>query len=131
MTILSLFTAQILILIYTIITFGFSAIEKLLEWNKNIGFYKNHFNKTFLKNNIPFLLKLVIILEFITVITCVVGLLILIVFSEKEIGFYGLIIAAITLIGLMFGQRIAKDYTGAMNITIYFILTIIGIFMLQ
>ncbi|MCK4561591.1 MAG: DoxX family protein [Flavobacteriaceae bacterium] len=127
----NLFTAQILILIYIIITFGYSAIEKLLQWEKNIDFYENHFKETSLKNTISFLLKVVILLEIITVIICIIGLLYLIIFFDKEIGFYGLVLAAITLIGLMFGQRIAKDYVGAAYITIYFILTIVGIFLLQ
>lgn len=131
MTNTSQYTAQIFILIYIVITFGYSAIEKLLQWKESTGFYENHFRETSLKNTIPFLLKVVILLEIITVIICVIGLLGLIVFSNKEFGFYGLILAAITLIGLMFGQRIAKDYAGAMNITVYFILTIIGVFMLQ
>ena len=131
MTNISLYTAQILILIYIVITFGYSVIEKILQWKESVDFYENHFRETSLKNTIPFLLKVVILLEIITVIICVIGLLGLIVFSNKEFGFYGLILAAITLIGLMFGQRIAKDYAGAMNITVYFILTIIGVFMLQ
>ena len=36
-----------------------------------------------------------------------------------------------TLLLLMTGQRIAQDYSGAMNITVYFMLTVIGIFMLE
>lgn len=131
MTNTSLYAAQILILIYIVITFGYSVIEKLLQWKENIDFYENHFRDTPLKNTIHFLLKIVILLEIITIIICVIGLFNLIVFSNKEFGFYGLILAAITLLGLMFGQRIAKDYAGAMNITVYFILTIIGVFMLQ
>lgn len=131
MTNTSQYAAQIFILIYIVITFGYSVIEKLLQWRESVDFYENHFRETSLKNTIPFLLKVVILLETITVIICVIGLFGLIVFSNKEFGFYGLILAALTLIGLMFGQRIAKDYAGAMNITVYFILTIIGVFMLQ
>jgi len=131
MTNTSLYAAQILILIYIVITFGYSVIEKLLQWKESVDFYKNHFKETSLKHTIPFLLKVVILLEIITVIICVIGLFGLIFFSNKEFGFYGLILAAITLLGLMLGQRIAKDYAGAMNITVYFILTIIGVFLLQ
>lgn len=131
MTVLSLYASQILILIFIIITFGYSAIEKLFQWEKSIAYYENHFKETSLKKSISFLLKVVVLLEFITVILCVFGLFILIVFHSKEVGLYGLILAAITLIGLMTGQRIAKDYAGAMSITVYFILTIIGIFLLQ
>jgi len=32
---------------------------------------------------------------------------------------------------LMTGQRIAQDYSGAMNITVYFILTVLGVYFLE
>ena len=49
---------------------------------------------------------------------------------ESQTTLWGLIATAITLIVLMTGQRIAQDYSGAMNITVYFILTVMGIYML-
>ena len=124
-------TAEILILLYIIITFGYSAMEKSLQWNKSIAFYKNHFKATFLKNYIPFLVFLVVLLEFIIVLTCILGVYFLYHYHEQYIGFYGLVLTAITLIGLMIGQRIAQDYSGAMNITVYFILTVIGVYLMQ
>jgi hypothetical protein len=39
----------------------------------------------------------------------------------KGLGFYGAILSCITLLLLLFGQRIAKDYDGARTIVIYFI----------
>ncbi|MCF6223505.1 MAG: DoxX family protein [Flavobacteriaceae bacterium] len=125
------FTVPILILIYILITFLYSAIEKLLKWRESVGFYTNHFKYSFIKNFIPLLLIIVIILELISSVLCLTGIYHLIVFKEKIIGFNGLVLAAITLIGLMFGQRIAKDYSGAMQITVYFILTVFGAFLLQ
>ena len=121
----TVFSAQILILIYLIITFTYSAFEKLLQWKESVLFYTDHFKETFLKNSMTFLLKLVILIEIITVVICLIGLVNLLFFQEKQYAFYGLILVGLTLIGLMFGQRVAKDYAGAMNITVYFILTVI------
>lgn len=127
----TVFSAQILILLYVIITFGYSAIEKLWLKKETLVFYKNHFKETFLKNRMPFLINLVILLEIATVIICIAGLFYWLVFRENNIGFYGLVLASLTLIALMIGQRIAKDYAGAMHITVYFILTVFGVFLLQ
>ena len=80
---------------------------------------------------IPPSLLLVIFMEVITVILSLIGIYNLIQFNDKTFGYYGLVIAAITLLGLMIGQRIAKDYNGAMLITVYFILTVFGIFLMQ
>ena len=121
---------EILILLYIIITFGFSAVEKAMNWEESIAYYKNHFKDTVLKKAIPLLLLLVIITELIVVVTGITGVFSLVVFNEKSIAFFSLILASITLIGLMFGQRIAKDYQGAMLITVYFILTVFGLLLL-
>ena len=80
---------------------------------------------------IPFLLIVVILMELITVTFCITGVHQLLFKNTGEQALYGLFFAAVTLTGLMFGQRVAKDYAGAMNITVYFILTIIGILLLQ
>ncbi|MDC0383342.1 DoxX family protein, partial [Candidatus Marinimicrobia bacterium] len=41
--------------------------------------------------------------------------------------FYGFVHLSITLIFLLLGQRIAKDYLGAANLVPYFILITLGI----
>lgn len=123
--------AEILILFYLTITFTYSFLEKVLDWKNTVIYYREHFKNTPLKNIIPGLLSLVIILEIITVYFCIIGGYDLILGDEGQMALYGLFFAAITLTGLMFGQRIAKDYAGAMNITVYFILSIIGILLLQ
>ena len=41
--------------------------------------------------------------------------------------FYGFVLCVLNLIILLFGQRIAKDYVGASDIAVYFILVILGI----
>ena len=123
--------AEILILIYLIITFTYSFLEKVFSWKDSIGFYQEHFKNSILKNKIPLLLIVVIVMELITVSFCITGVYMLSFENKNEPALYGLFFAAITLTGLMLGQRIAKDYPGAMNITVYFILTVIGILLLQ
>jgi hypothetical protein len=123
--------AEILILIYLIITFTYSFLEKIFSWKDSVDFYREHFKNTRLKDMIPFLLIVVILMELITVTFCITGVYQLSFKNTSEQALYGLFFAAITLTGLMFGQRIAKDYAGAMNITVYFIITIIGILLQQ
>ncbi|RUA07208.1 MAG: DoxX family protein [Flavobacteriia bacterium] len=123
--------AEILILFYLIITFTYSFMEKVFDWKNTVNYYREHFKDTFLKNAIPLLLVIVIIMEMISVYFCVTGIYSLTFENKNRPALYGLFFVAFTLIGLMLGQRIAKDYAGAMNITVYFILSIIGILLLQ
>jgi len=39
----------------------------------------------------------------------------------------GVELSALSLIFLLVGQRLAKDYAGAMTLAVYFIITIIGL----
>jgi hypothetical protein len=45
----------------------------------------------------------------------------------KEIATLGIELSALSLIFLLIGQRLAKDYAGAMNRAVYFIFSSIGL----
>jgi hypothetical protein len=47
------------------------------------------------------------------------------------LGYYGAIISCVTLLFLLFGQRLAKDYDGARTIVIYFIPAVLAVFLLS
>ena len=51
--------------------------------------------------------------------------------GETVYGFYGAILAAITLLMLLLGQRVAKDYAGAQTIVVYLIPTIFLLYLMQ
>jgi hypothetical protein len=42
----------------------------------------------------------------------------------------GIELSAISLIFLLIGQRLAKDYAGAMTLAVYFIVSIMGLYLL-
>ena len=49
----------------------------------------------------------------------------------KEIALLGTELCAVTLIFLLIGQRLAKDYAGAMSLAVYFIITLWGVYLLN
>ena len=119
-----------LIICYLTLSFGYSILEKLMQWQRSKNYYEDHFKNTILKEHISSALVLVVLLESISVVLSLLGLFRLFTSNELNTSLWGLIAMAITLIVLMTGQRIAQDYSGAMNITVYFILTVMGINML-
>jgi hypothetical protein len=123
--------ASVLILAFLAITFLQSAYDKLFYWKDNVDWLKGHFAKTQLKNHVPLALLNVLVLELISGILCVVGAIELLVDSGRLFGFYGAIFSSITLLMLLFGQRLAKDYDGARTIVIYFIPAIIAVYWLN
>ncbi|NCT10590.1 MAG: DoxX family membrane protein [Flavobacteriia bacterium] len=131
MNLLSNYPTEILILVFLIVTFLQSGIDKLLDWNGNVSFIKEHFKNSPLKNKVPFLLGIILLIEIIASVLMIFGIYKLYVSGEKEMALLGVELCAITLIFLLIGQRLAKDYAGAMSLTVYFILTVFGVFLLH
>ncbi len=123
--------AAILILLFLIITFLQSGIDKIIDWKGNLGWLQGHFKDTPLKDLVPFLLATILLTEMISAALCAIGLYQLIFSGEDTIALYGAIMSCISLLMLLFGQRIAKDYDGARTIAIYFIPAIFLVFLLQ
>ncbi len=122
---------EILLLSFLIITFLQSGIDKIFDWNGNVSWLKGHFAETFVKNIVPSLLIIVLITEMIASILCIIGIYQIIAQANKIMAFYGAILSCVSLLMLLFGQRIAKDYDGARTIAIYFIPAIFLVYLLQ
>ncbi len=123
--------ASILILVFLAVTFLQSGYDKIFYWKDNVSWLKEHFAKTQLKNQVPLALFNVLALELISGILCIVGSIQLFLNSGREYGLYGAIFSCITLIMLLFGQRLAKDYDGARTIAIYFIPAVVAVYWLN
>ncbi len=123
--------AAILILLFLIITFLQSGIDKIIDWKGNLGWLQGHFKDTPLKDLVSLLLATILLTEVAAGAICAVGLWRLIFIGEGTIALYGAILSCIALLMLLFGQRIAKDYDGARTIAIYFIPAIFLVFLLQ
>jgi len=130
MSIFNTNSAEILLLLFFIITYFLSVFEKIADWKNTIDYYTNHFENTILHKMIPLLIIQILIFEIAALILLGIGLYFLVSENSISIAKIGLEISALTLLQFLVGQRIAKDYPGAMNITVYFILNIIGIYLL-
>lgn len=131
MSIFHTHAAEILVLLFLIITFVQSGIDKLTDWKGNVNFISEHFKNSPLKNMVPLLLLNVLIFEVAASILMLIGVYLILAEGNGTVAKVGLEFAAITLIMLLIGQRLAKDYAGAMTITVYFILTIFGLYLLN
>ena len=118
---------QILVSIFFSIVFFQSGIDKIIDRDGNVSFFKDHFNKTPLQDVTALMLTMLTMLELAAATVCFLGCFNSLIYRSSVFIFFGLILCAIVLLLLLFGQRIAKDYVGAADITIYFILCIITI----
>lgn len=125
------YIVEIILLGFLVITFLQSGYDKIADWKGNTEWLKSHFTNTFLADKVPFSLGIILILEIVASILALIGIGMLLTNGSKEIALWSGIISCITLLLLLFGQRIAKDYDGARTIVIYFIPTICLVYLLQ
>ncbi|MBC9797290.1 DoxX family protein [Sinomicrobium weinanense] len=123
--------AEILILLLLVITFLQSGLDKITDWKGNISWLREHFAKTFMKDMVPQSVAIVLVLEIITGMLCLLGIIRLLIDGDRLTGLYGSILSCLTLLILLFGQRVAKDYEGARTIVVYFIPAVLGVLLLQ
>ena len=77
------------------------------------------------------MLVLILLGEIIVGFLSVIGIVQIYISDTTTIGFYASVIAAKILLALLFGQRVTKDYAGAMTITVYFMVTVFGVYLMS
>lgn len=121
----------LLLLLFMVITFLQSGMDKILDWKGNLSWLKGHFSKTPFKNTVPLLLGVVLFTEVVAGLFCAVGIYQILMEGSYVLALYGAILSCMALLMLLFGQRVAKDYDGARTIAIYFVPAIFLVFLLQ
>ncbi|MEK6152858.1 DoxX family protein [Flavobacteriaceae bacterium 3-367] len=122
---------EILLLLFLIITFLQSGIDKVFDWAGNLAWLKGHFADTPFKNIVPLLLGVVLLSEVIAGTLCAIGIYQLVIQGKGTMALYGAIMSCVSLLMLLFGQRLAKDYEGAKTIAVYFVPAVFLVFLLQ
>ncbi|MEQ3691454.1 MAG: DoxX family protein [Flavobacterium sp.] len=123
--------ASILILLLLAVTFLQSGYDKIKDWKGNISWLKEHFAGTIFANQVPMSLFIILVLEIISGVLCISGIINLVTKDSTVMALYGANLSCLTLIFLLFGQRIAKDYDGARTIVIYFVPAVLAVYMLS
>lgn len=125
------YATEVLLLLFLIITFLQSGLDKILDWKGNLSWLTGHFSETPFKSVVPALFLVLTLTELAAGIFCVIGLIQLVGGGEKDMAFWGGVLSCLALLMLLFGQRVAKDYDGARTIAIYFIPAVFLVFLLQ
>lgn len=110
--------------LFVSILFIQSGLDKVFDWKGNLEWLTGHFSKTFLSRFVPVMLAKITVLELATGFLSAAGIVYFIVTGSTILIFWAAALGALTIIGLFFGQRVAKDYPGAAILVPYFILLI-------
>jgi diacylglycerol kinase len=121
---------QILVSAFLAILFLQSGIDKVVDRRGNLEWLKGHFAKSPLAGMVPLMLTVITVLEIATGALSALGCVLIILTHDSTVAFYGAVIAAISILALFFGQRMAKDYAGAAVLVPYFLVTLVAIYLL-
>ena len=126
----SLWVAQILASAFMAILFLQSGLDKVFEWKGNKEYIGGYFSKTPLRRFTTVLLFQITVLEVLAGVFCAGGVVTLLFTRTPLIAFIGSVLAALNIVALFFGQRIAKDYAAAAGMVPYAIFTIGSVLLL-
>lgn len=121
---------QILSLVFLAILFLQSGLDKVFNYKDNFDWLNGHFSKSPLKNTVGLLMPVITLLEVAAGLCCAIGVGQIFLSKGGQIGLVGAQLAALSIISLFFGQRIAKDYAGAGNLVPYFLVCMGAIYLL-
>jgi hypothetical protein len=125
-----IFAASVLTSALLAICFLQSGLDKVLDFKGNLAWLNGHFVKSPLRGQVAPMLVVVTILECAAGALCAVGVVQIILSSDMKLALLGAELAALNIVMLFFGQRVAKDYAGAAALVPYFIVCVGAILLL-
>ncbi|PZR75772.1 MAG: DoxX family protein [Chthoniobacterales bacterium] len=126
----AIYLSQILVSAFLAILFLQSGIDKVIDRRGNLEWLKGHFAKSPLAAFVPGMVTVITILELVAGAFSAVGCVLILFRHDSRLASHGAVIAAISIVALFFGQRVAKDYPGAATLVPYFLLSLGAIYLL-
>lgn len=114
--------AQCLTMAMLAILFLQSGLDKVFDFRGNLAWLTGHFSKSPLRGVVLPMLVSITLTETAAGALSAAGLLHLVVHDTTVLAIWGARLAALNVVMLFFGQRLAKDYAGAASLVPYFIL---------
>jgi len=107
-----------------------SGIDKIFDRDGNLRWLTGHFANTPLDGLVPMMLTVITWVELGAGALSMLGAVILFFGGGTSVALLGAILAALALLMLFTGQRIAKDYAGAAVLVNYFLLALGTIYLM-
>jgi hypothetical protein len=122
---------QLLCMTFLTILFLQSGLDKVFAYQTNYERMKTHFAKSPLKNMIKMLFPVITLAEVGAGVFSFAGLGVFLLDESTRIGLIGAQLSAACVLMLFVGQRLAKDYAGAVVLTQYFLVCLAAIYLLS
>lgn len=115
---------------FMVVLFLQSGLDKAFHYRDNLAYHRDHFKNSPLAGLVGPMTAIITVLEVAAGVVSALGCVLLIMGRGQTMAFYGQALAALDLLCLFFGQRMAKDYVGAANLVPYFLAAMAGMWIL-
>lgn len=115
-------SVQLLAVAMVAILFLQSGIDKVVDFGGNLAWLQGHFAKSPLRGQVKAMLVVVTLTEVAAGVVSAIGALAIATGGSAAWAIGGAQLAALNVVMLFFGQRLAKDYAGAAALVPYFVL---------
>jgi hypothetical protein len=120
----------IAVALFLAIVFLQSGLDKLFDWKGNLAYLGQLFAKSPLAGTVAPLLAVVALAETASGALSAAGVIQLVFFERADLAAWGALLSAVSLLMVLFGQRLAKAYADAAVIAPYFLVACLGIWIL-
>jgi uncharacterized membrane protein YphA (DoxX/SURF4 family) len=127
----AIWCGQFAVSVFFAIVFLQSGLDKLVDRQGNLEYITGFFSDSPLKPLAPFMFWAIAVLETIAGILAALGALIVLFGGGTTLALWGLVFSTISLLCLLFGNRLAKEYGGAVVIANYFAVALLGFILLK
>jgi len=108
-----------------------SGLDKVLDYRGNLDYLSAHFKNSPLAGSVRLLMPTITVLELLTGAVSIWAFLQTLVTGQSSAAIFSPALAGISLLCLFFGQRIGKDYAGAASLVPYFVVVLLGLWMIK
>ncbi len=107
-----------------------SGLDKVFNYKGNLDYFKSHFANSPLKNTVGLMMPAITLLEVAAGVLSAIGLVLLLLNGDTQVGLLGAQVSLLSIIALFFGQRVAQDYAGASTLVGYFLIALASVYLL-
>ncbi|MFN0174136.1 MAG: DoxX family protein [Saprospiraceae bacterium] len=108
-----------------------SGLDKLLNYRGNLDYLSKHFKNSPLAGSVRLLLPTITVLETLTGLISAWAFLQVLVTGQSGAAIFSPALAGVSILCLFFGQRVGKDYAGAASLVPYFVVVLLGLWMIK
>ncbi len=108
-----------------------SGLDKVLDYRGNLEYLMDHFKNSPLAGSVRLLMPTITVLETLSGGVSAWAFLQTLLTGQSTAAIFSPALAGISLLCLFLGQRIGKDYAGAAALVPYFVVVLLGLWMIK